>query len=116
MPQLTETAYGSRPWIPGRQGLLTQMSQQSAHRFNEMMRPTKRRRGDWIFLLGDPADSIYLLQKGRTKLTALGEDGQEVLHEIIGPGDIFGVTSTILGIPRTTSAQTLETTVLCEIR
>ena len=92
------------------------MSQQSVHRFNAMMRPTKRRRGDWIFLPGDPADSIYLLEKGRMKLTALGGDGQEVLHEIIGPGDIFGVTSTILGIPRTTSAQVQETSLLCEIR
>jgi CRP-like cAMP-binding protein len=117
MQQLTETAYGSgRPWFTGRPELLTGMSQQSVHRFNETMRTTKRRRGDWIFLLGDPADSIYLLQNGRMKLTALGDDGQEVLHEIICPGDIFGVTSTILGIPRTTSAQALETSLLCEIR
>ena len=50
------------------------------------------------------------------KLTALSEDGHEVVHEIIGPGEIFGDTSTILGIPRTTSAQTLEPSVLCEIR
>src|SRR5262249_8057027 len=34
----------------------------------------------------------------------------------IGPGEIFGDTSTILGIPRTTSAQTLEPSILCEIR
>src|SRR5215216_4424422 len=50
------------------------------------------------------------------KITALTEDGQEVLHEIIGPGQIFGDTSTILGIPRTTSAQALEASLLGEIR
>ena len=89
MPQSTEAAHGfSRPWSTGRPEMLTGMSQQSVHRLNAMMRPTKRRRGDWVFLIGDPADSIYLLQKGRMKLTALGEDGQEVLHEITGPGEI----------------------------
>src|ERR1051326_6773462 len=96
MHQPTETAYGfSRPWFTGRPELLTGMSQQSVHRFNETMRTTKRRRGDWIFLLGDPADSIYLLQKGRMKLTALGEDGQEVLHEIICPGDIISCNTSL---------------------
>ena len=80
-----------------------------------MVRTTKRRRGEWIFLLGDPADTIYLLREGRMKITALGEDGHEVLHEIVGPGEIFGDTSPILGIPRTTSAQALEASLLCEI-
>ena len=116
MYQPTETAYGfSRPFR-ARLELLTGMNQEAAQRFNAMMRTTKRRRGDWIFRLGDSADRIYLLREGRTKITALGEDGHEVLHEIIGPGEIFGETSTILGIPRTTSAQALEASLLCEIR
>jgi CRP/FNR family transcriptional regulator, cyclic AMP receptor protein len=96
--------------------LFQEMSQEALHRFNALVRKTKRRRAEWVFVHGDPADSIYLLQKGRMKITALSEDGHEVVHEILGPGDIFGDTSTILGIPRTTSAQTLEPSLLCEIR
>jgi CRP-like cAMP-binding protein len=92
------------------------MSQQAVHDFNAKVRTTKRRRGDWIFVLGDSADSIFLLREGRIKITASAEGGHEVLHEIIGPGEIFGETSLILGIPRTTSAQALETSLLCEIR
>jgi CRP-like cAMP-binding protein len=92
------------------------MSQEAMLRFNAVTRRTKRRRGEWVFVNGDPADCIYLLQKGRMKITALSEDGHEVVHEMIGPGEIFGDTSPILGIPRTTSAQALETSLLCEIR
>ena len=103
-------------WPTGRLDLLKGLSQQALHRFNAMVRTTKRRRGEWIFVHGDPADSIYLLQKGRIKITALSEDGHEVVHEIVGPGEIFGHTSSLLGIPRTTSAQALETTQLYEIR
>lgn len=102
--------------FPGRLELLNGISQQTLHRFNAMVRTTRRRRGEWIFVLGDSADNIYLVQKGRMKITALSEDGHEVLHEIVGPGEIFGDTSTILGMPRTTSAQALEASLLYEIR
>src|SRR5262245_47261486 len=114
MIQRLETASGSStPSFTGLQ-LLNGMSQQAVHDFNAMVRTTKRRRGEWIFVLGDSADSIYLLREGRIKITASAEGGHEVLHEIIGPGEIFGETSLILGIPRTTSAQALETSLLCE--
>ena len=113
----TEVLYGfSKLWFTGGVDLLQGMNQEAVHRINAMTRITKRRRGEWVFVHGDPADSIYLLQKGRMKITALSEDRHEVVHEIIGPGEIFGDTSTILHIPRTTSAQALETSLLCEIR
>ena len=117
MPSSTAVAYGfSNLWLTGRLDLFQGMSQEAVLRFNAMVRKTKRRRGEWVFVHGDAADSIYFLQKGRMKITALSEDGHEVVHEIVGPGEIFGDTSPILGIPRTTSAQALETSLLCEIR
>ena len=116
MPRSTETADCFPQFLfTGRPKLLMEMSQSAVRRFNALVRTSKHRRGESIFVLGDPADSIYFLQAGRIKITALGEDGHEVLHEIVGPGEIFGETSTILGIPRTTSAQTLEPSSLCEM-
>ena len=116
MSQQTETAYGcSRLPFMGPLQLLHGMSQQAVQDFNAMVRTTKRRRGEWIFVLGDSADTIYLLREGRIKMIALAEGGHEVLHEILGPGEIFGDASTMLGIPRTTSAQALETCLVCEI-
>jgi CRP-like cAMP-binding protein len=117
MSSSTEAAYGfSKLCFISRCELLQGMNQEAVHRFNAMMRRTKRRRGEWVFVPGDRAESIYLLQKGRMKITALSENGHEVVFEIVGPGEIFGDTSTILGIPRTTSAQVLEPSLLCEIR
>ena len=117
MTQQTETAYScSGLSFIGPLQLMNGMSQEAVHRFNAMVRTTKRRRGEWIFVLGDSADTIYLLREGRIKITALAEGGHEVLHEIISPGEIFGDTSALLHIPRTTSAQTLEASLLCEIQ
>lgn len=114
----TATRSACVPFPPGTSGrleLLKGISQQALHQFNAIVHTTKRRRGEWIFVLGDSANSIYFLQRGRMKITALSEDGHEVLHEIVRPGEIFGETSPILGIPRTTSAQALESSVVCEI-
>jgi CRP/FNR family transcriptional regulator, cyclic AMP receptor protein len=116
MTHRLETASGcSRLPFTGPLQLLNGMSQQAVHDFNAMVRTTRRRRGEWIFVLGDSANTIYLLREGRIKMIAFAEGGHEVLHEILGPGEIFGDTSTILGIPRTTSAQALETCLVCEI-
>jgi len=115
MLQSTETAYDfASLWSTTRLELIRGMNQ-ATDQFNTMTRITKHRRGEWIFMLGDPADSIYILREGRIKITALREDGHEVLHEIIGPGEIFGDTNAILGIPRTSSAQALEASLLYEI-
>lgn len=117
MPQVKQSAsVGSNLWSSRRLELLNGMSQQTVQRFNEMVRTIKHRRGQWIFVHGDNAECIYLLQQGRLKLTTVTEDGHEVLHEIVGPGEVFGETSPILGLPRTTSAQALETSLVCEIR
>ena len=116
MSSLLGVAYDfSKVCFTGRLELFQGMSQEAMHRFNAMTRKTKRKRGEWVFVHGDPADSIYFLQKGRMKITALSEEGHEVVHKILGPGEMFGDTSSILGIPRTTSAQTLEDSLLYEI-
>lgn len=116
MTQRTKTVDDcSRVAFIGPLQLLNGISQQAVQDFNAMVRTTRRRRGEWIFVLGDSADSIYFLREGRIKMIALAEGGHEVLHEIIGPGEIFGDTSTLLQMPRTTSAQALEPCLLCEI-
>ena len=88
--------------------LLRGMSQQAIHEFDSMTRTTRRPRGEWIFVLGDAANNIYFLREGRVKITTFREDGHELVHKIIGPGELFGDVSTMLGTPRTTSAQLLE--------
>jgi CRP/FNR family transcriptional regulator, cyclic AMP receptor protein len=117
MPQSTETVYDfPGHWSVARLELLRGMSEQAIHQFEAMTRTTKRHRGEWIFVLGDAANNIYFLREGRVKITTFREDGHELVHKILGPGEIFGDVSTILGIARTTSAQVLEASLLFEVR
>ena len=43
-----------------------------------------------VFSQGDPADSIFYIQKGKIKLTVVSRSGKEAVIAILGPGDFFG--------------------------
>jgi CRP/FNR family cyclic AMP-dependent transcriptional regulator len=92
------------------------MSHQTMKRLDAIGRTTNRPRGEWIFMLGDPSNTVYFLRRGRIKISALSDGGQELLLEIVGPGEIFGDVATIQGTPRTTSAQVLDNSLVCEIQ
>jgi CRP/FNR family cyclic AMP-dependent transcriptional regulator len=43
-----------------------------------------------VFSQGDPADSIFYIQKGRVKVVVLSEQGKEAVVGIFEPGQFFG--------------------------
>ena len=52
-------------------------------------------RGGPLFRQGGRAGAIYVLVRGKLKLTRLHPDGQEVIVRIIGPGDVFGAVAAL---------------------
>ena len=46
--------------------------------------------GSVVFTQGDPASSIYYIQKGKVKLTVVSEQGKEAVIALLGPRDFFG--------------------------
>lgn len=43
-----------------------------------------------IYFPAEPTNSVFLLKKGRVKLLRVDPEGEEVLLDILGPGEIFG--------------------------
>lgn len=43
-----------------------------------------------IFRQGDPADSLYYIEKGKVKLGVVSKRGKEAVVAILGPGDFIG--------------------------
>jgi len=64
-------------------------------------------RGTALFHEQQTADRVMLIQKGWAKLSALSEDGKEVVLAIRGPGDLVGELSAIDGEPRSATATAL---------
>ena len=48
------------------------------------------RRTEKIFSQGDVSDSLFYVQKGRVKLSAVSKTGREAIVGMLGPGDFVG--------------------------
>jgi len=65
-----------------------------------------------IFLDGDPADRLWVLQAGQVKIVKHTSDGQENLLEVITPGEIFGGAGLLLAVHPATAVAMSPTTAL----
>jgi CRP/FNR family transcriptional regulator, cyclic AMP receptor protein len=43
-----------------------------------------------VFSQGDPADSVFYIEKGKVQVSVLSKRGKEAVLAILGPGDFFG--------------------------
>lgn len=69
--------------------------------------------GDTVFRQGEPADELFVLLKGRVKVTQVTPDGQQVVVRLLGPGEMMGCVAAWGGgnYPGTATAQE-ETSVI----
>ncbi len=68
-----------------------------------------------LYLPGDPSRNVYLLKKGRVKIANTAPSGKEVTFDILEPGEVFGELDVLEDAPRSTSAETLDDTLICVI-
>jgi CRP/FNR family cyclic AMP-dependent transcriptional regulator len=64
--------------------------------------------GTPIVYKGDPSGSLYLIASGRVKVHQATSSGDEVILEVLGPGDFFGEMSLLDGQPRSADVSALE--------
>ncbi len=77
----------------------------------------KFRAGQMIFHMGDEGGNLYIINKGKAKVTIPSESGDDLILDILTPGEIMGEISLIDGMPRSASVQAIEDTeVLCLYR
>jgi CRP/FNR family transcriptional regulator, nitrogen oxide reductase regulator len=57
----------------------------------EASRPRTAPEGEYFFIQEDPAEHLYLLERGQVKLGQVTADGQQVILNVIGAGAIFGL-------------------------
>lgn len=63
-----------------------------------------------IFHHGDPGGLLYIIIKGKVKITHTTLDGQEAMLAIFGAGDFFGELALLDDSPRSATAEALEDT------
>ncbi|RMG99090.1 MAG: Crp/Fnr family transcriptional regulator [Chloroflexi bacterium] len=66
--------------------------------------------GQIIFHHGDPGGLLYIINKGKVKITYSTPEGQEALLAILGQGDFFGELALLDDSPRSATAEAIEPT------
>lgn len=69
------------------------LSSLSAADRDRVLRAGRRRhfaRGETLVRYGDPADALYLVDRGRVAVRVLTPQGDQVILNVLGPGTVFG--------------------------
>jgi CRP/FNR family transcriptional regulator len=66
-----------------------------------------------VFDQGDPTRVVFLIKRGKVRITRLTADGKDVTVAVLGAGDIFGEETLFDDVPRTTHAVCIEESLLC---
>jgi CRP/FNR family transcriptional regulator, cyclic AMP receptor protein len=84
------------------------LSQDEMSRVTTYACSLRKPRGEFIYMPGDRADFVYVLRRGRVKLSVLSESGKEVAIDIIEPGEIFGEFALVDESLRSNMTQALD--------
>ena len=77
--------------------------------------PAKFKKKEVIFSEGDPSDWLYVVTKGKVKITKLSQSGREIILEIIPPMDFFGGVAVMRGFPYPANAVAMDDAELLKI-
>jgi CRP/FNR family transcriptional regulator len=88
--------------------LLSGLSAVEMKTINAAARSLRKERGDFVYMPGDRANSVYYLKKGRIKLSVLSNSGKEIAIDIIQAGEMFGEFALIDESERSNMTQALD--------
>jgi CRP-like cAMP-binding protein len=116
MEFVSESAQNKKLWYLKRINVFSGLSLGEMRELKRITRMVSYRKNEIIYLPGDPSDTVFLLKKGRVKISRLSEEGREATMAILDPGEIFGELEALQAVPRESLVQALEPVMVCEIR
>ncbi|MEY2635465.1 MAG: hypothetical protein RIS75_1405 [Actinomycetota bacterium] len=93
--------------------LFAALDVEAAAALRTSMIEVRARKGEVIFVEGEPGDRLYVINEGKITLGHKAGDGRETLLAVLGPGEMFGELSLFDPGQRTATATALtDATVL----
>ena len=72
-------------------------------------------KGEMIYLAGDRGEKLYVIHKGRVKISRFSSNGKEQVLRVIGPGEFMGELSLFSPLHMTDNGEAMETSTMCII-
>ena len=61
-----------------------------------------------LFMEGQPSPGVMVIVSGRVRLATASADGRSIVVRVAGPGEVLGLSATVVGRPCELTAETLE--------
>ncbi|MFI5399506.1 MAG: cyclic nucleotide-binding domain-containing protein [SAR324 cluster bacterium] len=74
----------------------------------QYMRPVEAKAGSRLFTQGDPAEGLYVVERGRVRIVSRLPGDTVVELGQIGPGELFGEVALVIHSRHSTSAEVIE--------
>lgn len=72
-------------------------------------------KGEMVYTAGDVGEKLYVIHKGRVKISRIAANGKEQVIRVLGPGEFMGELSLFSPLPMTDNAEVLEKSTMCII-
>ncbi len=80
----------ARQALLGQRRLFRALPEATLREVAARFQPRRLARGAFVFVEGEPAETISLVAAGRVKVVRTTEDGREVILRVLGAGELFG--------------------------
>ncbi len=82
----------------------------STQSLDRMTRETSYSAEAVLFMEGQPSPGVMVIVSGKVKLSTASADGRTIVVRMAGPGEVLGLSATVVGRPCELTAETLEPT------
>ena len=110
---MTDLYIAERFWCLENIDIFKKIPKREQMELSQIAKMALYKKGDAIFLPGDPSDTIYFLRKGRVKLVHLDEGGKRLTLTICKRGEPFGEMALAGEVKRSLVAEALDEVELC---
>lgn len=95
-------------WHLKKDPVLGRLPEESLKQLSEDAEFLEDRKRSVVYMPGDPADSIYLIQSGRVKISRVTPDGKELTLSYRGESELFGEHAIFGGAAREEMAEVVD--------
>lgn len=96
--------------------LLAAMNDEDAASVLDRTIPKLLTRGEMVFLEGDPADALYLIESGHAAVRVTTLNGDTAMIRVLGPGQHFGELGIVSPAPRNATIAALDSLSVLTLR